>query len=66
MEKEIHSRGKRSYQLQSGELKKIMKKEKMDIMKVKSLVDNRIRGIRSDDVNIKLKPTLFNDGVRHS
>jgi hypothetical protein len=33
----------------------------MDIMKVRSLVDNRIRGIRSDEVAIKLKPTLFND-----
>ena len=32
-------------------------------MKVRSLVDNRIRGIRSDEVAIKLKPTLFNDRV---
>jgi hypothetical protein len=33
----------------------------MDVMKVRSLVDNRIIGIRSDEVIVKLKPTLFND-----
>lgn len=37
----------------------------MDIMKVRNLVDNRIRGIRSDDVHIQLKPTLFNDRLKY-
>lgn len=34
-------------------------------MKVRNLVDNRIRGIRSDDVIIQLKPTLFNDRLKY-
>ena len=37
----------------------------MDIMKVRNLVDNRIRGVRSDDVHIQLKPTLFNDRLKY-
>jgi hypothetical protein len=30
-------------------------------MKVKNLIDNRIKGIKSDEIIIRLKPTLFND-----
>ena len=33
----------------------------MNIMKVRNLVDNRIKGIKSDEIIIRLKPTLFND-----
>ena len=62
--KKFSEKDKKSHHLDIGEIQRLIKKEKMDVIKVKNLVYNRIRGIKSEEINIELKPTLFNDRVK--
>jgi hypothetical protein len=41
------------------DLNKILKEEKMNKLMVRQLINKRIKGIQDKDINIELKPTIF-------